>query len=47
MFAHKDLLINGRPFALKTGFQLANDSPGLANGTFEVWESDFALKTLC
>lgn len=47
MLNHKDLLVNGRPFSLKTGYQTGTDSIQLATGTFELWETEFALVTRC
>lgn len=47
LFAHKDILVNGKPVSVKSGFTTNTDSPHLATGTFELWDSDFALISQC
>ncbi|GAB4042572.1 hypothetical protein [Spirosoma litoris] len=47
MLSHKDLLVNGNRFSLKTGYQSGTDTAQLATGTFELWETEFGLVTRC
>jgi hypothetical protein len=44
---HKDLLINNRPFALKTGYAEGEGTAKLATGSFEVWDLAYSAVNRC
>ncbi|MFD2936313.1 hypothetical protein [Spirosoma flavum] len=45
--AHKDILINGRPFSIKTGYSEGEGMATLSTGTFQVWETQFSVINRC
>lgn len=45
--SHKDILINGRPFSVKTGYSEGEGIATLSTGTFQVWETEFSVVNRC
>ncbi|QMW06370.1 hypothetical protein [Spirosoma foliorum] len=47
LLLHKELLINGFPYSLKTGYSEGEGNSMLATGSFEVWESAYSIVNRC
>lgn len=47
MLNHSDIKVNNRRMSLKSGYASDSDSPYLANGSFELWDTDFAMVRDC
>lgn len=47
LLAHKDLMINNRRYALKSGYTEAEPVGYLATGSFEVWEQSYSVINRC
>ena len=47
LLMHKDLLVNGRAYSVKTGFQNSEGAGSLGIGSFELWDSAYSVVNRC
>ncbi|WP_128547192.1 hypothetical protein [Larkinella soli] len=47
MLRHKDILINGRPYSLKSGYSSGNGHRRLSEGSFEMYQTEFSEVNRC
>jgi hypothetical protein len=44
---HKDILMNGRAVSIKTGYQEGESQMAISDGSFQVWDSSYAIVNRC
>ncbi|RYC70860.1 hypothetical protein [Spirosoma sordidisoli] len=47
MLAHRNLLVNGKPVSLKTGYTAEEFGGGLHKSSFELWDNEYAIVNRC
>ncbi|GAB3278293.1 hypothetical protein GCM10027347_52590 [Larkinella harenae] len=47
LLRHKDILINGSPYSIKTGYNSGSDHRRISEGSFEMYQTDFSEVNRC